>query len=90
MPSRRTVVDARVVESFGAPDAAASLHHKDIFLIAAQREKASQEFYQRMAELPPPGALQALLRTFAMEELRHKEKAEYLYCNAAFPQTDGG
>jgi hypothetical protein len=31
-----------------------------------------------------------MLYAFAGEELRHKEKVEYLYCNAAFPQTDGG
>jgi len=86
----RTIVDARVVEALGVPELAGPMHHKDIFLFAAQREKASQEFYQRLAELQPPGALQGLLRTFAEEEQRHKEKAEYLYCNAAFPQTDGG
>ena len=82
--------DARVVESLGAPDLAGPLQHKDIFLFAAGREKAAHEFYQRMAELQPPGTLQTMLYAFAAEELRHKEKVEYLYCNAAFPQTDGG
>jgi len=26
----------------------------------------------------------------ANEELKHKEKMEYLYANTAFPQTSGG
>ncbi len=88
--SLRTVADAKVVEALGAPDLAGSVQHKDIFLFAANREKASAEFYGRLAELQPPGALQTMLRAFAGEELRHKEKVEYLYCNAAFPQTAGG
>jgi rubrerythrin len=88
--SLRAAADARVVEALGTPDVAGPLQHKDIFLFAAGREKAAHEFYQRMAELQPPGALQAMLYAFAAEELRHKEKVEYLYCNAAFPQTNGG
>jgi rubrerythrin len=86
----RTVADAKVVEALGSPDLAGPVHHKDIFLFAANREKASVEFYRRLAELQPPGALQTMLQAFAGEELRHKEKVEYLYCNAAFPQTAGG
>jgi len=88
--SLRTVADARVVEALGTPDMSGPLQHKDIFLFAAGREKASYEFYQRLAALQPPGNLQTMLYAFAGEELRHKEKVEYLYCNAAFPQTDGG
>jgi len=26
----------------------------------------------------------------AAEELKHKEKVEYMYSNTAFPQTEGG
>jgi hypothetical protein len=26
----------------------------------------------------------------ANEEMKHKEKVEYLYTNTAFPQTEGG
>jgi rubrerythrin len=38
----------------------------------------------------PEGELKNLFLKFANEELKHKEKVEYLYCNAAFPQTAGG
>jgi rubrerythrin len=86
----RAVADARLVEALGTPDLAGPMQHKDIFLFAAGREKAAHEFYQRLADLQPPGALQTMLYAFAAEELGHKEKVEYLYCNAAFPQTDGG
>ena len=88
--SLREVVDARVVEALGPPDATERLDQKDIFLVAAEREKASHEFYTKLAQLHPEGELKKLLSKLAQEELAHKEKAEYLYCNAAFPQTDGG
>jgi len=88
--SLREVVDSRVVEALGPPDLTERLDHKDIFLVAAEREKASHEFYTKLAELQPPGELKKLLSKLAQEELAHKEKAEYLYCNAAFPQTEGG
>ena len=45
---------------------------------------------RKLAELQPAGELKKLLSKLAQEELAHKEKAEYLYCNAAFPQTDWG
>jgi len=88
--SLREVVDARVVEALGPPDVTERLDQKDIFLVAAAREKASHAFYTKLAELQPEGELKKLLSKLAQEELSHKEKAEYLYCNAAFPQTDGG
>ena len=88
--SLREVVDARVVEALGPPDVTERLDQKDIFLVAAEREKASHEFYAKLAELQPEGELKKLFSKLAQEELAHKEKAEYLYCNAAFPQTDGG
>ena len=31
-----------------------------------------------------------MLLKMANEELKHKEKMEYLYSNTAFPQTAGG
>jgi len=86
----KMVVDGKVVEALGPPEITERLEHKDIFLIAAEREKASHEFYTKLAALQPEGELKGLLLKFAQEELAHKEKVEYLYCNAAFPQTDGG
>ena len=34
--------------------------------------------------------LKEMLLKMANEELKHKEKMEYLYANTAFPQTAGG
>ncbi len=31
-----------------------------------------------------------MLLKMANEEMKHKEKVEYLYANTAFPQTQGG
>ncbi len=86
----REVVDALVVEALGRSEITEVMDHKDIFLVAAERERASHEFYTQLAELQPEGELKQLLTKLAQEELAHKEKAEYLYCNAAFIQTDGG
>ena len=88
--SLREVVDALVVEALGHSKITEVMDHKDVFLVAAEREKASHEFYTKLAALQPEGELKQLLSKLAQEELAHKEKAEYLYCNAAFPQTDGG
>jgi hypothetical protein len=41
-------------------------------------------------KMHPPGPAKELLEGMAREELRHKEKVEYLYTNTAFPQTAGG
>ena len=85
-----TVVDGKIVEAFGVPEIKKGMAHKDIFLVAAEKEKASHEFYEGLAHMHPEGELKNLFLKFANEELKHKEKVEYLYCNAAFPQTAGG
>ena len=79
-----------MVEALGPPEITESLGHKDIFLVAAERERSAYEFYTKLAALQPEGELKGLLLKLAQEELSHKEKVEYLYCNAAFPQTEGG
>jgi rubrerythrin len=84
------VHDGRIVEAFQAPAAAPDLLQKDAFLLAAEREKHSHEFYLRLADIHPEGEVRELLKKLALEELSHKEKVEYLYVNAAFPQTSGG
>ncbi|MBI5586530.1 MAG: ferritin family protein [Deltaproteobacteria bacterium] len=84
------VHDGKIVEFFHTPAAAPDLPSKDAFLIAADKEKKSHEFYLKLADLHPEGEIKDLLRKLAQEELAHKEKMEYLYVNAAFPQTAGG
>jgi len=48
------------------------------------------EFYVSLAAIHPKGKAKNILLKMAEEELKHKEKMEYHYTNAAFPQTDGG
>jgi rubrerythrin len=38
----------------------------------------------------PQGDVREIFLKMANEELKHKEKVEYLYSNTAFPQTSGG
>jgi rubrerythrin len=82
--------DARIAEAFDSPEPTPGLLQKDAFLIAAEKEKKSSEFYEKLAGLHPDGELRDILLKLAQEELAHKEKVEYLYVNAAFPQTSGG
>ena len=61
-----------------------------LYLIAANRELNSFTFYKSLSDSYPAGDVKDLLTKMANEELKHKEKMEYLYANTAFPQTAGG
>jgi len=63
---------------------------KDIFILAANREKASHEFYLGLAQIHPAGEVRRLIERLAAQELAHKERVEFLYTEVAFPQTNGG
>jgi rubrerythrin len=83
-------IDYKIAEHMDKPDIGGSLESKDVYLIAAHRELNSYNFYMGLAQLHPAGALRDTFEKIASEELRHKEKVEYLYTNTAFPQTAGG
>ncbi len=83
-------IDYKVAEHMDKPDISGDIASKDVYLIAAHRELNSYNFYMGLAGLHPAGTLQDTFRKIASEELRHKEKVEYLYSNTAFAQTDGG
>ncbi len=80
----------RIAEHQEEPEASESLKREDVFLLAAHREQKSFHFYTELSELHPEGTAKEMLLRMANEELKHKEKMEYLYANAAFPQTAGG
>jgi rubrerythrin len=84
------VVDYSIAEHLEPPDLAETLDEKDAFLLAAHRELRAYNFYRALAAIHPEGTVRQVLDRMANEELKHKEKVEYLYSNAAFPQTDGG
>lgn len=83
-------IDYKIAQHMEKPDLDKDMTSKDVFLVAAHRELNSYNFYKGLAELHPEGELKDVFLRMASEELRHKEKVEYLYANAAFPQTDGG
>lgn len=88
--SKSQVLDYKIAEYFEQPKITPEMRLKDIFLLAANREKASHEFYLSLAALHPKGEVKRLLERLASEELGHKQKMEFLYTETAFPQTDGG
>ena len=83
-------VDYRIAELLGEPEVSPDMELKDTFLLAANREKASHEFYLSLAGIHPEGEVKKLLERLAAQELEHKQKVESLYTEVAFPQTDGG
>lgn len=85
-----TVVDYKIAEHLEAPEPKAGMEQKDVYLLAAHREKNAHEFYLSLAAVHPDGEAKNVLLKMAEEELKHKEKMEYFYTNAAFPQTSGG
>jgi len=89
------VVDYRIAEHIEddpseKADMDGPLTPKKAFLMAAKKESSAHAFYTNLSQIHPAGPVRDLLLKMAGEELRHKEKMEYLYTNTAFPQTAGG
>ena len=79
--------NVHLAEMLVAPAISDDLSPKEALVIAAKREEGAYHFYQALAALQPPGEVQAFLDKMAKVELQHKEKVEYLYDNAAFPEV---
>jgi rubrerythrin len=84
------VVDYKIAEFLDQPDPTPSMELKDVFLLAANKEKASHELYLHLASIHPNGHIRHLLEDLAAQELTHKLRVEDLFNETAFPQTDGG
>ena len=88
--SMATPVNYKIAEHLDEVEPNKQLSSSDIYLIAAHREKRSNQFYTELAAMHADPEIRNLLLKMASEELKHKEKMEYLYSNTAFPQTAGG
>ncbi|MBN2158517.1 MAG: ferritin family protein [Spirochaetes bacterium] len=84
------VIDYKIAQHLDIPDIEKDVETKDVYLVAAHRELNSYNFYKGLADLQPAGEVKEMLLRMANEEMKHKEKVEYLYSNTAFPQTQGG
>jgi rubrerythrin len=83
-------VDYKIADYLEQPDLEKNINSKDIYLVAAHKELNSYNFYKSLSEAQPAGEVKDMLLKMANEEMKHKEKVEYLYSNAAFLQTEGG
>lgn len=90
MLGRSEGADYKIAEHFDQTEISPDMELKDIFLLAANREMASNEFYLQLSQAHPEGEVKSLLERIAAEELGHKHKMESLYNEVAFPQTAGG
>jgi rubrerythrin len=79
--------NVHLAEMLEAPEINDAMAPREALAIAAKREEGAYRFYQALASLQPPGDVQAFLNKMAQVELQHKEKVEYLYDNAAFPEV---
>ncbi len=83
-------IDYHVAQYAEKPDPKKNMNSSEVYLVAAHREWNSYNFYKALAALQPEGEVREMLLSMANQELKHKEKVEYLYSNTAFPQTAGG
>ena len=83
-------IDYKITEALDQPEVSLDMELKDVFLLAANREKSSHEFYLSLAGIHPVGEVKRVLKELAAQELAHKQRVEFLYTEVAFPQTDGG
>ena len=88
--SRGQVVDYKIAELLDQPEISPDMKLKEVFLLAANREKTSHEFYLGLAQIHPDGKVKRLIEGLAAQELEHKQRVEFLYTEVAFPQTNGG
>ena len=88
--SSTQAVDYKIAEHLEQPKVYPDMNLKDVFLLAANREKASHELYLGLAAIHPEGEVRKLFEELAAQELEHKQQLEFLYTEVAFPQTDGG
>ncbi len=85
-----TPIDYHVAQYADKPDPKKNMNSSEVYLVAAHREWNSYKFYKGLASTQPAGEVKEMLLAMANQELKHKEKVEYLYSNTAFPQTAGG
>ncbi|HUU06565.1 MAG TPA: ferritin family protein [Patescibacteria group bacterium] len=83
-------IDYHIAQYADKPDLQKNMNSSEVYLVAAHREWNSYNFYKGLAEAQPAGEVREMLLQMANQELKHKEKVEYLYSNTAFPQTSGG
>jgi rubrerythrin len=84
------VVEYKISEYLEEPEITKETKREDVYLIASHREAKSHQFYTELANMHDENNVKEMLLKMANEELKHKEKMEYLYANTAFPQTAGG
>lgn len=80
----------KIAEHQNEPEVKENMNSSDVYLAAAHRELRSHQFYTVLSNQHAAGEAKDMLLKMANEELKHKEKMEYLYANTAFPQTSGG
>ncbi len=84
------VMDYKIADCLDQPEVSPTMELKDVFLLAAKKEKASHDLYAHLSAIHPNGTVKHLLENLASQELEHKNRIETIYTEVAFPQTDGG
>ena len=88
--STELVVDYKIAEYLEQPEITPTMELKDVFLLAANKEKATHDLYLCLSGIHPAGQIKHLFEDMAAQELGHKKMVETLYTEVAFPQTGAG
>jgi rubrerythrin len=88
--SSKQDIDYKIADCLDQPEILPTMDLKDVFLLAAKKEKASHDLYHQLAEIHPEGIIKNLLNELSVQEIEHKQRIETIYTEVAFPQTDGG
>ena len=65
-------VDYHIAEHLTQPEVSLDMPLKDVFLLAAERGKASHDFYLAFAGIHPEGKMKKLFQELADQEMGHK------------------
>ncbi len=84
------MVDHKITDCLDLPEITPTMDIKEVFHLAANKERATHELYSNLAAIHPNGQIKRLLEEMAAQEMEHKKSVENLYVEVAFPQTDGG
>jgi rubrerythrin len=77
------VVDQKIAELLDQPDISPTMDIKEVFSLAANKEKASHDLYFSLSEIYPNGQMKHLLAELAAQELEHKALLESLFSEVA-------
>jgi rubrerythrin len=77
------VVDEKIAEYLEQPEVSPTMDIKEVFALAASKEKSTHDLFAGLSEIYPNGQMKHLLADLAAQELEHKKLLESVISEAA-------